>query len=440
MLGAAGTTQVVGLLVSPVLARLYTEADFAFFATFSSLVAMVVVVAGLRFEFAIPIAESDQDAATLLRICTSAVAGVAALTAIVTLLVDVGSISATLSGLPPSLILAIPVGILVFGLHQAITRWTVRLGAFSDLARAKVVQGFGGSGIQLALGLFWPGLGGLGLATGHILGRGLGATWLGVTSGRDWRRNRSLRADAPGSRALDLMQRYRGFPLVTAPSSWLNSVGSNAAPLLFVMLYGPQSGGEFAFTTRILGATVALASEAIAPVYHHVLAQVGAATDAGRHAVNAGRGMMKKLQWAMILIMAPAATLLIVIGPSVFAALFGERWTEAGQMARWLILGHTAQLLVSPFSLTFSALERHTFGISWSALRLVVVVATILMPSLASLSAERAVVSYSLGMVVMYVTMYAMIRRALGDAMRATVSHAEGDQVGTMDSRPEGRP
>ena len=75
----AGVLNSIGILVSgtaaahaitalamPVVTRLFTPADFAAAAAFSSLVGILVVAVCLRFEVAIPLPEDDAEAANLL--------------------------------------------------------------------------------------------------------------------------------------------------------------------------------------------------------------------------------------------------------------------------------------------------------------------------------------------------------------------------------------
>src|SRR5580765_5437984 len=66
LVGGTAFAQVFAILVLPLVTRLYTPADFSVLAVYSSVLAVVSVVACLRLEIAIPIPEQDNDAANLL--------------------------------------------------------------------------------------------------------------------------------------------------------------------------------------------------------------------------------------------------------------------------------------------------------------------------------------------------------------------------------------
>ncbi|MEO1020499.1 MAG: lipopolysaccharide biosynthesis protein, partial [Pseudomonadota bacterium] len=64
---ASGTVlgQALVILSSPLLTRLFTPAEFGVFAVFAGLAGIAGGLAGLRYEFAIPVMEADADAAAL---------------------------------------------------------------------------------------------------------------------------------------------------------------------------------------------------------------------------------------------------------------------------------------------------------------------------------------------------------------------------------------
>jgi O-antigen/teichoic acid export membrane protein len=60
LVGGTATAQVISILASPVLTRLYTTEDFGLLAVYGSIIGIVGVIASLRYELAIPIAETDK--------------------------------------------------------------------------------------------------------------------------------------------------------------------------------------------------------------------------------------------------------------------------------------------------------------------------------------------------------------------------------------------
>ena len=70
------------LLASPILTRLYTPEEFGVFAIFASLLGIVGIVSGLRYELAIPLTLTDGSAANILALDLDATFTNAAITTI----------------------------------------------------------------------------------------------------------------------------------------------------------------------------------------------------------------------------------------------------------------------------------------------------------------------------------------------------------------------
>lgn len=82
--GGTAFAQAIGVVMLPIITRIYTPNEFSVLAVYTSILAIVAGVACLRLDIAIPLPKSDADAANLLSvslvICTilSVFTGVAA--------------------------------------------------------------------------------------------------------------------------------------------------------------------------------------------------------------------------------------------------------------------------------------------------------------------------------------------------------------------------
>ncbi len=160
---ASGTAiaQLLLALAMPVLARLYTPADYGALAVYASTLTVLLVVASLRYEVAIPLPEDEAVAGSLLVL---ALILVGAMTAVVSLVVWLGGDAFVAAVKVPVLRpyrWLIPVGFLGAGTYQALSYWAIRRGAFSRVARTKLSQGIGQVVTQIALGLARAGAPGL---------------------------------------------------------------------------------------------------------------------------------------------------------------------------------------------------------------------------------------------------------------------------------------
>src|SRR6476620_5964900 len=182
---ASGTAiaQLLLALAMPVLTRLYTPADYGSLAVYSSTLTVLLVVASLRYEVAIPLPEDESAAASLLALTVALLTGMAAMLSLLVWLggdafVDLFRVPA----LRPYLWL-VPVGLFGAGMYQALSYWAIRRRAFTRIARTKLSQGIGQVVSQIALGIARAGA--PGLLIGDVIGRVAGGGGLALLAMRD---------------------------------------------------------------------------------------------------------------------------------------------------------------------------------------------------------------------------------------------------------------
>ena len=127
----SAVAQVIGVVATPIVTRLYQPSDYGAVALYGSIVAIVATVAAFRYESAIPLppetGEGERDAIALVRISMLAAAFVSAL-------VLVAAVAAAVSGRFQAIsdlgnwVYAIPVGVLV-------SSWSLTLNAYAIRAR-----------------------------------------------------------------------------------------------------------------------------------------------------------------------------------------------------------------------------------------------------------------------------------------------------------------
>src|SRR5476651_1223860 len=84
MLTGSGVGQLVSVLLSPILTRLYSPQQFGILSVYTAILVILVVLASLRYELALTLVASEEEAMNLAAVCfcvlmaTTAVIGVAA--------------------------------------------------------------------------------------------------------------------------------------------------------------------------------------------------------------------------------------------------------------------------------------------------------------------------------------------------------------------------
>lgn len=346
--GASAIAQGVSVLASPLLTRLYTPADFGVLAVFTALLSVGGVIACLRFESAIPVPVEDHAARSVLHLALVVAVGMASLSALVVWASGERLAAAFDIAGHAGLLWLLPLGVLLMGSYEALSRWAVRVRDFSTLARTKLMRSASAVTVQVGLGVAVSGSP-VWLVLGSIAGQSAGILTLA----------RRLQPTSPPPRAgeapglLATASRYRRFPLLSAPSGVLNTVTLHAPTVIIAATFGPIVAGLYALTQRVLGLPMVLLGTAISDVF---LGDAAAARRAG------DLERLRTLFSRTVVVLTVASVTIVggvaLVAPSAFAFVFGDTWREAGEFVRALAPMYAMGFVAAPFGGLLAVLER----------------------------------------------------------------------------------
>ncbi|KAF0279731.1 oligosaccharide flippase family protein [Spiribacter aquaticus] len=346
--GGTAAGQIIVVAASPVLTRLYSPEDFGLLAVFASLLGILGVVASLRFELAIPLPESDDEAASLTVLSLLVVVGMALLATAIVIPWRAPIAAAVNAPLLEDYIWLLPLGLFLMGVYQVFNYWAIRTKSYPAIARTKLTQAV--SMIAVQIGGY--ALGPVSLLLGRAFGQAAGTSTLGslaFVSRREAFRKVTL------SGVYKAAARYCNFPLYSSWAGLLNAGGSQIPPILFSAFYSAGAAGLYILAHRVIAMPMTLVGSAIADVF------MPNAIDAVREARL--RDSVASLQRQLAWIALPPAALLFVAAPEAFRVAFGADWEQAGYMIRWLTPMLVLQFVVSPLSRIFVVLQRQRLSL-----------------------------------------------------------------------------
>ena len=397
--GGTAAGQALLVLAAPILTRLYTPEDFGLLAVFAALLAIIAVIASLRYEAAIPLPDDDVEAAHIVVSSLIIVATIALSSFVVVALLG-SSIAAKLNvpGLAGYLWL-LPLGVLFAGSYKVFNYWAIRSKAFTAIARTKLTQAV--STIALQIGGFM--LGPLALVLGQIAGQAAGTSSLGALALRKrWSVFRQVRV----SGIKTVLVRYRRFPLFSTADGLLNTASTHVPMLLFAGLFSPAAAGVYALAQRVLAVPMSLIGRSVAHVFY---AEGAASLREGRLGAAVSTIYCQLTRIAIV-----PALLVILIGPELFAMVFGAEWRVSGELARWMAPWLFFQFVSSPLSIVYFVLERQDHNLAFQTLlfssRTIALVAGAWIGSF-----ETAVILFALTSAACYVGMLIWINALVGN-------------------------
>lgn len=347
VVAGTGLAQLVMILTSPILTRLYAPSDYGTWAVATSILSVLITISCLRYEYAIPLPVSDVEAANILAL-SLLINLVFSLCVGVALWLTGGLILAALgaSALSPYWFL-ISIGQVGGGVVSVFINWAVRTKTFTEIAATRLLQSVSLVGVQVSLGLL--GAGAVGLLAGDAAGRAAGSSRLARSA---WRSDAAAfrQVSRVGIRAA--AGRYRRFPIYSNASALLATLGAQVPVLMLVVGYGTETGGLFALAARVSAIPLTLIAGAVGQVF------VAEAARLARWDSSELRNLfaLTTIKLAKVAIVPSVAVGLVA--PILAGPVFGGAWGDAGLFMAILVASYFMEFVVGATGDVLYVVER----------------------------------------------------------------------------------
>ncbi len=339
LVGGAAFAHCITALALPILSRLYLPTDFGLLAVFSSVLSIIAVAACLRFDVAIPLPESEDDALNLLMLAVGCVTVVAAGLALAVMLWPEWMASKLKQPQLASYMWLLPLGVFLSGIYSSLQHWFVRRSLFKLIARSRVAQSTASAGTQLGMG--WLGMSPLGLLIGYVMNTGMACLML---AGRPLREMISSTKRYPDWHSMrSIFKRYDRFAKYSTFEALCNSAAVQLPIVMIAVIAAPAEAGFLSMAMAVMQAPMALIGAAVGQVY---LSRAPAEYRAKRldvFTIDTLRGLFKAGLGPIL-----AAG---ILAPVAFGLVFGSNWGRAGWLVSWMTPWFLMQFLSSPISM-----------------------------------------------------------------------------------------
>ena len=144
---------------------------------------------------------------------------------------------------------------------------------------------------------------------------------------------------------------YKDFPIYTASQNLLSSISQGAIIIFLTRYFDISVVGYFAFASRILLVPWSLVYSSLSRVLFQKLSEAN----------NKGQDLLllfKKSSRGLFLFFFSSGVIGMLLSPTIFALVFGEKWRTAGVYAQWLFVWMIPALVNLPASLGLRVLRR----------------------------------------------------------------------------------
>ena len=375
--------QVIPVLGSLVIARLFNPSMFGIFSAWLGLAMLGAMLLTCRFDMALAI-EDDGPPRQIAVLGTLSVAlMIACLVALIMLAIYLLA-PQLLSQYPVELLLLLLPMALMFAVSNTWQLWAAAEGKYHKLNVMRITQAFLVTVLQILVGLLfndaWS------LAFAQFLGVFLSCcvSFCIMPLQRPDRHDLMAKMTA-------FWRRNKEFPLFSLPADFINTAAAQLPVLVVASRFGADVAGLLAMTIKVLGAPIGLLGKSVLDVFR-------------RHAASSyrSRGECRKeyIGTFKVLALGSMAFCLFMaffVEP-VFVIAFGDEWAGSGVIALWLLPMFAMRFIASPLSYMVYIAGKQHLDLLWQITLLGMTTF-----SLYSLSNyQEALIAYSAGYSILY--------------------------------------
>lgn len=330
--------QLIVIVASPVLTRIYSIEDFGILAVFTSTCTILALFTTGRYELAIVLPKSTNKALKLIKLisCIALAVSLFYLFTIFTLK-EVLKINDPTSFLKHNSVYLAPLYIFAVALLSALTYWYQRKKAYKTITTANALTSIINTVISLTLGFLM-------VSNGMIWGL-VGSVILVVIFYIAKEKNLPKNVFKEKN-IIDVGKEYSSFPKYMIISDLSLNANQQLTPILFSSLFGSIVVGHYSLANKMLRLPNIIITNSIANVFRND------AIDEIREYGNCKNLYISTLK-KLFVISFPVYLLIFIISPFIFKIVFGSNWGLAGEFGQIMSFYLFVEFMATPLNTLF---------------------------------------------------------------------------------------
>ena len=345
--------QALGIMLIPIITRLYAPADFGINQIFVSTVLIVGTISCLSYHFSILLPKTEREGAHIVLLCFFLIVVISCISGVFFWIFS-GHMEEILS-VPgfSRYIFLLPIGIFLHGSVLVFGAWLSRRERFGTIALSKVSSSLSNKGVQIGFGMISPSP--LGLIAGSLANNAVYSVVMlrAIQTDLKYFRNFSF------SEMKVLANRYRKFPIFSSGSLLANVISVNIPSFMLAIFFGPAVVGFFSIANNLVKLPTKLIGDALGDVVFQKISE--------EHRISGEiHNVVRQVHRRLISIGIFPFLVLMVIGEELFSIFLGENWAIAGLYAKILAPWVFFVFISAPLASVFNVLERQGTGFAFN--------------------------------------------------------------------------
>jgi len=388
-------SQVIPLLISPVITRLYTPRELGVLALFTSISTILGSIVNGRYEQALVLVKSEEEANHL----TSLSLLISLIVSSILLLFFLFFSSFFLEILnEPKLVFwiyFIPLVVFSIGVYNTLNYYQLRKKEFKSISNSEIYRSVSFASIQIVFPALKSGL--FGLMIGKIISSLFTTYYL-------WKTSKLQLLKVNFSTLKTVAKRYIDFPKYTNFSILLNNLSVNAINLLIPILYSTSILGLYSLMYRALGTPFTFLGNSINQVFLEDAVNQ-------RNNINQAYNLTKRMVIQLSIVSVLFFGVAYFVVEDLFAFVFGEEWRLSGVYAKCLIPFFLFKFIASPLTSIHTAFEKQKLSFILQLIMFIVSMGTISYAYFFSWNFEYYLLLFSFLMSIFYIFRIIIILR-----------------------------
>lgn len=383
--------QLITILASPFLSRIFNPEDFALLASFTSVTALCVIFCSGKYEMAILLPEDDNDARQILRlsICIC-ICSCILLPLLITL---IGKFNKAFNVLVINKLIPITiVFVLCSNICESFKVFFLRKKQFKAISYRTILVSITTVGLNLICGYIIYSNKVLITSTtlAQVFALMLFILLFFKLFGKD-------KITWSFSAIRKPLVRYWKFPAFTMSGQLLNSLTANMPILVLSNYFSAYDVGMYAFVHKVVALPMSIVGTNVTQVFMQRISQSNSQEQ---------KKLFIKTSITLFLIIAPAAFTCVIFAPQLFSVIFGEKWLPAASIAQLLAPMLVIQFFTTPVSAVFSIKEKNILGFIYQVIRLVLIIIGFVISVTFNCSFKMTIFINSLALIIFYLLDY----------------------------------
>lgn len=354
--------QVIPILLTPLLTRIYSPSDFGIFGVFATVVSIVAMVSNGRYCLSIVLPKDDEKAKRLF-LLSSFLSILTTVVFTVVLIIWGEEFFSLLNATSlKQYVWIIVFNILFVALYEDLYYYALRIKAFKLLTTNIIIQALVLISTRLVFG--YLGYTGIGLIFSYLLGYAISYVLMIVRLKMPvYGLIKEFKIDV----YWQLMKEYYKFPKYSLLADTL-SVTANMSPSIFLnKIFGSITTGYYSMTDKILGSPIWLVTSAVGDVFRQEAAEQF-------RTKGSCFVIFKKTVKTIFLVGIIPFGLLFIFSPYVIPFLLGAEWEPVGNYIRIFSIMYFIRFIVRPVSFVIYITRKQNVNVIFQIINLASIV------------------------------------------------------------------